>query len=790
MADLSRTEHIATFEELKAALPPEDHHEYNHKRSWMSHMLTNNMAVFPDFATQMGRAVHIIDIRPANELAKNGIIPGSNWYPRDAEGFLEKIQLDFPSTTLIAIVDFNGVFSRHIASVLRAQYGFKFAAVLAGGVRLFRVFGFSVNRSIGDLKKHQCEPISLHSLESFRDFNSEDQTTGGAANVRDMGLYHSERRTLEQVARHVEGDLLQWIKMGALTVHGRLSCIDGRGGNGCVGTPGGDMGEMVLILSTYEHLIGYDLTLPQVRYLFHHRLDTFGRFYLHTDETNAKNAMDYIKNQIIKDQEVVDEIEAELLEHQTLPENWLREFIHLTPIACRDAIMNYLINPECVGCGHLKLMMTKGEQYKVRPTLIKHLLRAFYESCFWDETSDCDYVVLAGSHAECGVLSIEMNNEIKPYTKVPLIAPSIPIKDGHKQMFVSHPTIMTFLRKQQCEWLLEAIEAANEHALQELQQLALLQQQTTITSLASPMTLSTNDFRRAADIVTFVTLSKNARKAFNPLVDLSADQHGAISLGYLAAALPIYRLVFDAEHSRCKVDFIGFVEALNPATTSGSTLPQIEGPTVTAKDPETIKGNASGTLGAIDADSTAIASSSTPLTLSPLSIPAVSAVGTENTKVDGLGLSVPTIAVSEIIPQPQSPGNMPATNPTLNVNPALSSFSSSIPLETPSHTHQFAKMQSSVVEDAICHADHHGMVIRSPFPLVANATAAPMSSPHPRQRASLIPSPALLLPSSSFNMGSGEANGFTVTADLHLPSEVHHYHDDDASDKEEEEDKQ
>lgn len=799
-AELLRSmENAPTFEELQSHLPPRTHHDYANKRSWLTHILTNNMAVFPDFATQMGRAVHVIDVRIESELAKTGIIPGSNWYPRDSEGYLEKIQADFPSDTLLAVVDYNGVFSRHISSLLRSQYGFKFAAVLAGGVRLFKTFGFSVNRATSDAKRHKCEPVSLRSLEEFQEFTNDEHI-----DVRDKLPYHSERRTLEQVAKHVEGDLLQWIKMGAFTVHGRVSCIDGRGGNGCIGTPGGDMGEMVLILSTYEHLIGCDLTLSQINYLFQHRLDTFGRFYLHTDETNATRALEYIKKFIVKDEAIIAEIEEELTLNQILPENWLREFIHLTPESTHQAILDYLITPDCIGCGHLKLMLTKGEQYKVRPTLIKHLLRTFYEFSFWDETSDCDYVVLAGSHAECGVLSIEMQNEIKPYTKIPLIAPSIPIRNGVKQMFVSHPTIMTFLRKQQCDWLLEAIEAANGNALREFQNIAVNNEKNNTEKNNEKNILTDSSKKSPHEIISFVTLSKNARKAFNPLVDLSADQHAAISLGYLASALPIYRLVFDAEHSRCKVDFIGFVEALAsvPAITTGTTPLHTDNAVGTAGTGQ--NDDDKGLLGSIDENTATAATTNTttnediinkidverPITVTTSSLSQIDGASgpVTTTNNDNNNKSEQIIIVSsstqlDIDHNNQSDGvvtnNMvhPQSSPQLSAKLLIDTIPSM--LETP---HQFAKVTNT--DDGGYCADHHGMVVRTPYPQLTSL----QNNQNNAAAVAAVQFVGLSSPLTHHKRGSidgvGDYPTFTVTADLHLPSEVHHYPSDDETSEE------
>eukprot|EP00461_Guttulinopsis_vulgaris_P003313 UN03314 len=75
-----------TYNELHKFLPPRDHPEYATRRNWISHLLTHKHTVLPDFVAQLGRSVHIIDVRDEDELlGPVGYIRGANWFPIRSE---------------------------------------------------------------------------------------------------------------------------------------------------------------------------------------------------------------------------------------------------------------------------------------------------------------------------------------------------------------------------------------------------------------------------------------------------------------------------------------------------------------------------------------------------------------------------------------------------------------------------------------------------------------------------------------------------------------------------------
>jgi hypothetical protein len=47
---------------------------------------------------------------------------------------------------------------------------------------------------------------------------------------------------------------VRWVKMAALLLHGKSSCVDGRDDHGVIGTPGGDAGEFLLALTSIERV--------------------------------------------------------------------------------------------------------------------------------------------------------------------------------------------------------------------------------------------------------------------------------------------------------------------------------------------------------------------------------------------------------------------------------------------------------------------------------------------------------------------------------------------------------
>ncbi len=411
-----------------------------------------------------------------------GYIPGANWFPRTE---VAKMIEAFPDDALIAVVCMNDSESRDVVRQLQAA-GKKFAAIVAGGMRSWKLMGFSTSRH-PTIFNRRCVRISKVSSERVP----------CPTNKRGR-----RQVSLGMVTDHIgDGSHIQWLKMAAFMVHGRLSCVDGRDDCGVIGTPGGDMGEFIMSLSVAEELLNRDLKEEEIASLFQRRLDAFGRFYMHTDQTSLDRLMAAIySDPFLKSR--IKPVDSHFA---------LNTLMHQLPVDCRSQVIDLLLNPDYIGCGHLRLLIQKGDQYKARDELVRTALKCFYYA-LWDGATECDYVVLSGLHEECGVASVSLENEVHSFTRIPLIPPTI---QGN-QMFVAHQQISTYLRNQQAEWILAQ-----------------------------------------DDILPF---SKTTAVAFHALVNLRADLHSNLTLSALASDLPLYSLRF-SDTGYCDVTYQGIINS-------------------------------------------------------------------------------------------------------------------------------------------------------------------------------------------------------------------------------------
>ncbi|HVI03164.1 MAG TPA: rhodanese-like domain-containing protein [Enhygromyxa sp.] len=362
-----------------------------------------------EFVAELGRDVRLIDVRASEELIGNlGHLPGSYPVPlAEIHTIPELLGLDAP----VVLVCDDGERSSAAALYLE-RVGMKMVAALLGGVRQWRDLGFSISR---------------RTIVFDRRLDQQLATPPGQAITPDCRL------TTEQVAWHVgQPGSVRWVKFAALMLHGKTACIDGRDDRGVIGTPGGDAGEFTLALAAVEQLSGVALDEARVAKLLEAWLDTFGRFYMHTD-VNALNAM--IKA-FRADARIVPHLDGVF--H---PPEW-RAFMRRPPVAVREALLEHLVNPQHVGCGHLRLSMQSSADYGLRREAADAFLRAFFLQR-WGGTDEAEYVVLGGDHGEGAIMLVTLEEELYPHTKIPLISPAF---EG-LQMFVLHPQIAAQLRR-------------------------------------------------------------------------------------------------------------------------------------------------------------------------------------------------------------------------------------------------------------------------------------------------------------------------------------------------------
>ncbi len=403
-----------------------------------------------DFVAKQGRRVRIVDVRNADELTGAlGYVPGSDWIPLERIATLEdRVDRDDP-----VILVSGGEERSHDAVALLAKAGMRFVAFMYGGIMSWRDLGYSTTR----------DPSILDRRDVLRDIDEVEQTdaSGGV--------------TAEDVQRHV-GDRLsvKWLKLPALLVRGLVSCIDGRDDSGVIGSAGGDAGEFLVGLRAIERMMRRELTDAEVYTLLERRLDVFGRFYMHTDVPSSNGAIAAMRE---------DPRFADRLGDLNDALEW-RRFWAAPPPELRSALLDYALDPQHIGCGHLRLELTRAKEYGTRESLVRAVLSSFHQKR-WKGAPEMEYVPLTGSHTERAVLNIRTGGPLVPFSRIPLVSPAV----GGAQVFVYHPRVTSYLRRQlagfialQADVVGQAIDPDELHV--EMERLGSAQLNITLAELA------------------------------------------------------------------------------------------------------------------------------------------------------------------------------------------------------------------------------------------------------------------------------------------------------------------
>jgi hypothetical protein len=266
---------------------------------------------------------------------------------------------------------------------------------------------------------------------------------------------------------------VRWTKAATLMLHGTQACIDGRDAHAIIGTPGGDAGELVLALATAERLHGRPFTPDEIARIFDAYLEAFGHFYMHSDDHAVAALLERLR-----------------VEHPgaALPSptdhDALAQFMQSPPPELRETILELLADPSFVGCGHLRMMLLHADAYGVRAELVGEVLRNFHRD-LWAGHLATDFVVLEGRHHESAVLTVELEHEVHTYTRIPLVSPRV----DDTEIFVLHPDVAHFVRRENAAFLLEQIPLLHERVdeaafYEELDHLADLQMTETLARLA------------------------------------------------------------------------------------------------------------------------------------------------------------------------------------------------------------------------------------------------------------------------------------------------------------------
>lgn len=406
--------------------------------------------VSPEWLEQHRCRVRVVDVREAEELvAAPGHLPGVTWAPLES---LEQAAHAWRPDEPIVLVCRSG---RRSAQALRRleQLGFSSVASLSGGMLLWGAHDKPTSIRPDDL----LTPLAPAGLASYL-----------AATHPDAPRHAAEplERTLARP------DAVRWVKAAALVMEGAESCVDGRNPDAVLGTPGGDAGEFVLALAAIEQASGQTISEAQIAVMLDRYMESFGRFYMHTD-THALEAL------------------AHDLERDPAMAQWrerlhddIVSFVRHPPRGAEAKLLNALASAEHVGCGHLRLQLQHPEQYGVRAALVQDFMRVFFKHK-WSAPGELTWDILDGGHAEEAVVQITVDEPVHAFTRIPALAPE---RSG-AQVFVVHPQVADYMRKLHIEFFIPvaaelSIPLTRERFSAALAALAQRQQDATLGHLA------------------------------------------------------------------------------------------------------------------------------------------------------------------------------------------------------------------------------------------------------------------------------------------------------------------
>ena len=391
--------------------------ERSFRAGWFSALKRTDGArpeVSPDYVARQGRTLRVVDVRDADELlGVLGHVPGTDWVPLKEAGLLHTRVGEFEP---LVLVDDDGTQALALAAWLE-EAGLAMVAAMRGGMVAWKETGLAAAR----------DPLLLQRRGQLSAMPKWAPAEGGGSFSRDDIVEHVGH------ARSV-----RWVKVAAFLLNGRLSCVDGRDHVAVVGSPGGDAGELVLGLGALEKLTGKPLSDQTIFELLRRRLDAFGRFAFHTDTAAGNRLIAAIR---------ADARTKDAVAGMTDPMAF-RQFFASPPEAIRPALAELMTQPAHLGCGHLRLMTQQPARWGIRDGLTTQVIRAALD-LRWRGRHDLEVTPLPGGHSEGAVVNVHIADELDAFSWVPLVSPSI----GGRQMFVNHPDVAAFLRRQLARWI-------------------------------------------------------------------------------------------------------------------------------------------------------------------------------------------------------------------------------------------------------------------------------------------------------------------------------------------------
>lgn len=244
--------------------------------------------------------------------------------------------------------------------------------------------------------------------------------------------------SVEEVEAYLkQKGVVRWVKLGDLLNDEYDACVDGRETNPVIGNPGGDVSRLAEAVIAVGAVAGRHFNPGEILKIFDWYLSHVGRFYMHTDEHAMSHLAEFLNEGYGAKRMGGKKFHssAEMYQYVCNPDPRQQVFLS-----------RYLLDPRFVGCGHMKLMMTKPEQYGMSEKVLRSLSVAFFDT-MWNVPERSKYLaypMLAGEHKEGAVVSIVIpEEELTEKTLVPMVAPT----DGKISIFVNHPQVIRFLNK-------------------------------------------------------------------------------------------------------------------------------------------------------------------------------------------------------------------------------------------------------------------------------------------------------------------------------------------------------
>ena len=203
-----------------------------------------------------------------------------------------------------------------------------------------------------------------------------------------------------------------------------LCCIDGRRAEPVVGSPGGSLGELVVVAAAVEARSGV-LGQDELRELLEYVFSKAGVIYHHTDVEHLRR--------------LARELTGRGCAGTDHPER-LIEWLSAPPAQCHGWLLDLLVHPDYVGCGHLAEMLREPEVYGVRRGLVEETMRTFFR-LLWKGNSGLMLEALEGRHEEQSVVVVPSCGGAAAGATCSLLTPKT--ASSH---FVLHPDAAEYVR--------------------------------------------------------------------------------------------------------------------------------------------------------------------------------------------------------------------------------------------------------------------------------------------------------------------------------------------------------